>query len=835
MLTLYNKKRNFKNTPEPKGNKQSGAATHRFVVQRHAASRLHYDFRLEIDGVLKSWAVPKGPSLNPSEKRLAVQVEDHPISYIDFSGTIPEGNYGAGTVEVWDKGIFTPVDEKGNDLTDKQAAAWMKKGEFKFRLKGKKLNGEFVLVQLKKDPKNWLLIKHKDAFAVSKPYNPDKVAKPAAKSSVDTKKSSKPKKVAAAIPAPVKTKQEKLAHFHKPMLATPSADPFDDKDWVFEIKWDGYRAISDRAGKELKLYSRNGLSFAGKYPGVAAALSRLKHNMILDGEIVVLDEHGKPSFQLLQQYGDHPEYPIIYYVFDLLFLNGKDIRHLPLIERKALLKKALPKTKNSIVRFCEHVKANGKDFFRNAIKMDLEGMIAKRADSEYQEGVRNNDWLKIKNHNTREAIIAGFTAPRGGRQHFGALILAEQRGRQLTYIGHTGTGFTEKTLRDLWDQLQPDIIATSPFKEKIKVNMPVTWVKPRLVAQVKFTEKTADGMLRHPVYLGLREDKAAADVKQSNETPQKKRAMKKPAAIQSANEKTVKVNSRTLQLTNLHKVYWPKDKITKGALIEYYDKIAPVLLPYLKNRPLSLKRNPNGIDEQAFYQKDAGANFPEWIKTAPFLAASTGKTVDYTICNDKATLLYLANLGCIEMNPWNSTVKSPDKPSYMIMDIDPSEKNNFDQVIETVQVICALFEKAGATYYCKTSGATGLHVFVPLNAKYTYEQARSFGEIIATLTQEQLPGFTSLERSLKKRGNKIYIDYLQNSRGQTIASAYSVRPVAGAQVSTPLLLKEIKKGLHPSQFTIFNIEKRVKELGDVFYMALKKGNNIHSCLKKLGY
>ena len=300
-------------------------------------------------------------------------------------------------------------------------------------------------------------------------------------------------------------------------------------------------------------------------------------------------------------------------------------------------------------------------------------------------------------------------------------------------------------------------------------------------------------------------------------------------------EKTVKVSNHSLHLTNLTKAYWPKEKITKGALLEYYQKMAPVILPYLKNRPLSLRRNPNGIADKGFYQKDAGENFPAWIKTAPFHAESTGKMVDYTICNDTATLLYLANLGCIEMNPWNSTIKSPDKPSYLIIDIDPSEKNNFEQVITTAQAVCQVLERAGATFYCKTSGATGLHVFVPLQAKYLYEQVRNFGEIIATLVQEQVPGFTSLERSLKKRGDKIYIDYLQNSRGQTVASAYSVRPVAGAQVSAPLLVKEVKKGLHPSQFTIFNMEKRVQQLGDVFYMVLKKGNNMNACLKKLGY
>ena len=312
----------------------------------------------------------------------------------------------------------------------------------------------------------------------------------------------------------------------------------------------------------------------------------------------------------------------------------------------------------------------------------------------------------------------------------------------------------------------------------------------------------------------------------------------KPAGKGNAtetNQQTIKVNGHPLILTHLTKIYWPKDNITKGQLLDYYNRIAPVILPYLKSRPLSLKRNPNGIADKGFYQKDAGEHFPSWIKTLPVLADSTRQTVNYTLCNNKASLLYLANLGCIEMNPWNSTAKTPDKPTYLIIDIDPSPKNTFDQVIETAQAICGVLEKAGATYYCKTSGATGIHVFVPLHAKYLYEDVRRFGEIIASLVQEQLPSFTSLERSLKKRGNKIYIDYLQNSKGQTVASAYSVRPVNGAQVSTPLLPKEIKKGLHPSQFTIFSTEKRIQQLGDVFFMAMGAGINMRKCLKNLGY
>ncbi len=530
MLQLYNKKRNFKNTPEPAGVKQSGATTHRFVVQRHQASRLHYDLRLEMNGVLKSWAVPKGPSMNPSDKRFAVQTEDHPVAYLNFSGTIPEGNYGAGEMEVWDKGVFTPIDEKGKKLNDKQAAAWLKKGEFKFRLKGKKINGEFVLVQLKKEPTNWLLIKHRDSFAVDGVYDPDKI-KPVNPKQAKTKTVSAQKKVTPktkpATPLAHSSGKQKITDYHQPMLATLSDQAFDDKNWVFEIKWDGYRAIAECGGKKQQLYSRNGLSFLQKYPVIAEALQAVKHDMIIDGEIVVLDEKGHPSFQLLQQYDAQPGNPILYYVFDILSLNGKDTRDLPLLQRKELLKKALPKGKKSLIRYCEHVPTKGKDFFKQAVALNVEGMIAKKADSVYQEGVRTNDWLKIKNHNSREAVIAGFTAPRGGRKHFGALILAEQRGKKLTYIGHTGTGFTEKSLKELWTQLQPSITPESPFKEKVKVNMPVTWVKPKLVCQIKFTEQTEGGMLRHPVFLGLRVDKSAAEVNAENESPKKRSYAKK--------------------------------------------------------------------------------------------------------------------------------------------------------------------------------------------------------------------------------------------------------------------------------------------------------------------
>ncbi len=451
--------------------------------------------------------------MNASDKRLAVQVEDHPVSYINFSGTIPKGNYGAGKVEVWDKGIYTPIDEKGKVLNDREANNWLKKGELKFILKGKKLQGSFVLVQLKNDPKNWLLIKHGDDFAVKNKYDPEKN-----EVAVASKKAMTAKK-REAVPAVVQTK--KLTRYYKPMLATPFATAFDDKEWIFEIKWDGYRAIAECGSKEVKLYSRNGLSFRDKYAVIAKALEHIKHKIVIDGEIVVLNKEGKPSFQLLQQYEEDPGNPIIYYVFDLLFLNGKDIRELPLTERKALLKKALGVKKNAIVQFCDHVTGKGISFFKKAKELNLEGVMAKKADSKYTCGIRTKEWLKIKNHHSREAVIVGFTQPRGSRNHFGALILAEKRGTKFTYIGHTGTGFTEKVLKELRGQMQKFITQKSPFESSIKVNSPVTWLTPKLVCEIKYTEQTSDGMLRHPVYMGLRIDKKADEVKESNEKPAK--------------------------------------------------------------------------------------------------------------------------------------------------------------------------------------------------------------------------------------------------------------------------------------------------------------------------
>lgn len=799
-LVTYNKKRNFKKTAEPGGKKD---ATHkfRFVVQRHHASHLHYDFRLELGGVLKSWAVPKGPSLNPSTKRLAVMVEDHPVIYITFKGIIPKGNYGAGKVEIWDKGTFEPVDKQHTLISEKEALQSLKKGELKFLLKGKKLKGEFVLVQLKNDPKNWLLIKHKDKHAVNVAYTAEQ----------DTGSNT--------IPSIRHGKAVKIKSFKKPMLATITKTPFDDKEWLFEIKWDGYRAIAEIKKQKLKFYSRNGIDFSQRFPAVFSALKKIKHDVILDGEIVLLNEKNLPDFQKLQDYENHLDYPLIYYVFDILEMDGKKMHVLPLTDRKKILKKVLPK--NPVIRYCDHIADTGISFFEKAREQGLEGIIAKKKESVYTEGYRSKEWLKIKNIQSTESVIAGYTSPKGERKEFGSLLLANKKGKNWIFRGHVGTGFSDKVLSAIKKKMKPLETQTSPFKNKIPVNGEVTWLKPSLVADIAYTEITKDNIFRHPVFLQLHEDK---DIDAVNEEIVEQ-------AMEIKKNEAIKIGKFKVNVTNRHKIFWPGEGFTKGDVIDYYEKMAGFILPYLKGRPLSLKRNPNGIRDEGFYHKDAGEKVPSYVDT--FKVKTDNKTIDYIVCNNKATLIYLANLGCIEINPWNSTQQHPDKPSWMVIDIDPSPANKFSEVVDVAISTKKILDKAGVNSYCKTSGASGLHVYVPLKNKYDYTTVKNFAHIVASLVQEQLPDITTLERSLSKRGSRIYIDYLQNRSGQTLASVYSLRPVPGAFVSAPVYWKEVNHTLSPSHFTMENILQRVHKKGDIFKPVIQTGISINEALKKL--
>jgi len=633
------------------------------------------------------------------------------------------------------------------------------------------------------------------------------------------------------------------------MLAKETDEPFDAKDWIFEIKWDGYRAIAEVNKEKVRLYSRNGNSFMENYPVVVEQLSKMKLNAVLDGEIVVMNDDGNPSFQLLQHYGTDADYALMYYVFDILELDGKDLKNLPLTERKKILKKILKK--DTVVKYSDHVEEAGILFFETAVEKKLEGIMAKKADSTYHTGVRTSNWLKIKHHHTGEAIIVGFTEPTGSRKNFGALVLALKKGKELIYAGHTGTGFSDKLLKEMYTVMKPLINNKSPFKEKVSTNMPVTWIEPKLVAELKFTEITRDGKMRHPVFLKLRTDKPAKEAtmenakdivkkpssnkKTSATTKSAVKPDKKEKGSEDEKNKTVKLNSKQVSLTNLNKIYWPKEKFTKGDVINYYQSVSKIILPYLKDRPQSLFRTPNGINAGGFFHKDAGDGAPDWVKSIELFSESANKEIDYILCNNEATLAYLNNLGCIEINPWHSTVKALDKPDYIVIDIDPSKKNTFEQVIEVARVVHEVLKKAGADSFCKTSGATGMHIYIPTQKKYTYDQVKDFAELICLLTNEQLPDFTSMQRNLKKRGdNMIYLDHLQNRRGQTISCAYSLRPKEGATVSTPLKWTEVKPGLSPQQFNILNTVKRIQKVGDLFEGVLGKGINLSSCLKKLG-
>lgn len=623
------------------------------------------------------------------------------------------------------------------------------------------------------------------------------------------------------------------------MLAKSYEKAFDDEDWVFEIKWDGYRAVADLSKDQPLFYSRNGISFLSKFDKVSQDFENQKHKMILDGEIVAYDENGRPNFQLLQQIGDNPNLALVYQVFDILWLNGHSTEELPLIQRKELLKEALVET--DVIKYCDHIPKKGIDFFEQMKKMQLEGMIAKKADSLYIENHRTSDWLKIKFTNTEEVIICGFTEPRGSREGFGALILGKYIDEKLIYAGHTGTGFNKTSLNEMYERLKKLAVKTSPFENKPKTNMPVTWTKPELVCEIKYSEITKDGIFRHPVFVAIREDKNPEEIADSsekskiNEKPKEMKAKTPPKSTKSSEkEKEIILNKHKVKLTNQDKIYFPKDSITKGDVVDYYQSVADYILPHLKNRPLSLNRFPNGIEEQSFYQKDASDNIPDWIKTTQVYSESNDKYIDYIYCNDKATLAYLNNLGCIDLNPWNSSLPDLEHPDFLVLDLDPSKKNTYDDVIETALQVNEVLKSIKIQGYCKTSGSTGIHIYIPMGGKYDFDQVKDFAHILMKQVNEKLPKITTLERSLQKRDDKkIYLDYLQNRTGQTLASAYSLRPKEGASVSMPLEWEELKPGLKPTDFNIHNALDRIKEKGDLFKPVLGKGIDMMKALELL--
>jgi len=704
----------------------------------------------------------------------------------------------------------------------------LKRGYIKIILHGEKLKGEFALRKMSnnKDENAWLLMKHNDKQAVYEKYDAEnetspssKVTKLAEKKYKKTSKSGEKQSAKSTVSSI--SKKGKITDFIKPMLASTAEKPFDGGEWIFEIKWDGYRAIAE-VGGELQFYSRNGLSFKGKYPSIELALEKQAHHMILDGEIVAYNKNGKPDFQTLQHFADNPKVPLIYHVFDLLFLNGHSTKDLTLLQRKELLKEALIETPP--LKFNDHMENEGRVFYETIQKYDLEGMMAKKKTSAYHEGIRSSEWLKIKNHKTDEAVIAGYTKPRGSRKYFGSLILGKYKEGKLHYAGHAGTGFDKKSLKEIHALLQPLVTEDMPFDAKPIVNTPPTWVKLELVTAIKYSQLTEEGIFRHPVFLGIREDVSAHDLYQDS-LSEERQLDRKLVNVDNHSD-----SENSVKYTNLDKLYWKKEKITKGDLIDYYLSVSDYILPHLKDRAQSLHRFPEGIDGLSFYHKDAGKNAPSWVQTVRIFSESNNKEIEYVICNDKETLGYLINLGCIELNPWNNRIRYPDKPDFMIIDLDPSEKNTFKQVKEVARTVKEVLDWANVPSYCKTSGSTGIHIFVPMGARYEYEQVRDFGNIIARLVNRRLPKTTTLERSLRKRGPKIYLDYLQNRTGQTVASVYSVRPKPGAPVSMPLEWDELTNDLSMNDFSIRNALTRIVKKGDIFLPVLGEGIDLRKAL-----
>jgi bifunctional non-homologous end joining protein LigD len=772
---------------------------------------------------------------------------------------------------------------------DKQLRRGLHSGKIKFILKGKKLKGEFALIKAHGRGENgWLLMKLDDKYASTEDITKkdksviskktlEQVTKTSTniygqgktepeqeqlKKKVNQKGEAADATAAGADELLKKGSKSKMPSKVKPMLATLVDKPFDDPEWAYEVKWDGYRAITYIHKGSVEIASRNNKSFTEKYYPISDAMKDWTIDAVLDGELVVLKEDGTADFGALQNWRSESDGHLVYYAFDLLWYEGTDIMELPLSERQAILKEVLP-TNDDNIRLSQVFTASGLDFFEAARKMKLEGIMAKRLDSTYTPDARSKDWLKVKVNQRQEVVIGGFTKNDGSAKQFSSLLLGVYNGSKLEYVGKVGTGFSDKLQREMMAAFTPLISTKNPFDVEPDVNKPsrfrpnppnatATYLKPELVCEVSFAEVTSDGVFRHPSFEGMRADKkakevvretaaATADITEDTDTASeaKSKEIVSPPAKGSAKtllnptEETQvkKVKGHELKFTNLSKVYWPEDGVTKRDMFNYYHQAAEYILPYLKDRPQSLNRFPGGIHGPSFYQKDVKGKAPDWIKTFPY-TTSDGEEKEYVVGADEATLLWIASLGCIEMNPWFSRVQHPDDPDYCVIDLDPDKDTTFEQVILAAQEVKKVLDTIEVPGFVKTSGSTGIHIYIPLGAKYSYDQSQMFGKLIVTLVHNQLPEFTSLERLIKNRGGKMYLDFLQNRPGATIAGPYSLRPKPGATVSTPLHWEEVKMGLQMRDFTIKNAIARFKSEGDLFKGALGKGIDMEKAVSK---
>lgn len=808
-LSEYHAKRSLDRTPEPGGGTIASAGS-LFVVQKHAATRTHYDFRLELDGVLLSWAVPKTPSYDQSVKRVAIHVEDHPLEYARFEGIIPEGNYGAGAVIVWDTGVWVPLKDPREGLED---------GKLLFELRGHKLRGRWTLVRMKSaDEDNaWLLIKERDGLEGEGREIPEE----SVMSGLTTEQLGEGYDPAGPI-------LEALDNLGAPdagdradggldpssldvMLAETRDEAFSDPGWVFELKYDGYRLIAALEDGEARLISRNGNDLTASFPEVARALESLPfHRLVLDGEVVVHDARGLPSFQRLQKRArlSRPmdidraalELPATLYLFDALGFEGRDLRGLGLLDRKDILRRMLPPV--GPLRYSDHIVERGAEMYERVAGMGLEGVVAKKADSPYRSG-RSSDWLKVRADLTDDFVVIGWTEPKGGRGGFGALHLGTYDDSALVYAGRVGSGFSDAQLDEIGGRLAEREVAEPPV-DPAPTGDEHHWVpadEDALVVEVRYKEWTDDGNLRHPVFLRLRDDKPPAE------------CVKRVPVTSLDIHVDAREERRDVRLTNTDKVFWPDAGYTKGDLVAYYQAIGPWILPYLADRPLVLTRYPDGIDGKSFYQKDAPDWAPDWLRTVTLWSEGSERELRYLVADNVETLVWVANSGAIPLHVWHSRVRDLQKPDWCVLDLDPKEAP-FEHVIDVANALHELCDDIGLPHFAKTSGSSGIHVLVPLHGQFTYEHSKVLAHLLAQVVVAEHDEIATLHRVIDRREGKVYLDYLQNGHGKLIAAPFSARPKPGAPVSMPLAWDEVTHGLEILDFTIANAVERMEALGD---------------------
>jgi bifunctional non-homologous end joining protein LigD len=831
-LDAYRRKRDPERTPEPFGGRTAQGPS-LFVVQKHRARQLHYDLRLEMDGVLKSWAVPKGPSVHAEERRLAVHVEDHPVEYAEFEGVIPPDNYGAGAVILWDRGHYTTF-KHGEDLLTQ-----LGRGKLELELHGYKLRGRWTLVRMSKSEKDWLLLKKVDG-GVSDDELIDRYPR-SVKSGLTIEEignvPGKIEQVTAHLASVGAVRREVAARGQAFMLATLAKEPPNGKSWLFEVKYDGVRVLAERRGDHVALFGRNGTPVTDRYPEIVGALRALPYeSFVIDGEIVALDAEGRPDFHRLQRRmlltkpGDveaaRRAVPVAGAFFDCLGLLGYDLRRVPLLDRKAALALLLPPV--GPVHYGDHILEHGDAFFDAATEQRLEGIVAKKITSVYVGG-RAGDWIKVKCQRRQEFVIGGYTDPQRSRAYFGALHLGVYENGALTYVSRVGSGFDAEGLKAMHELLRPLRRDTSPFAAGTPTGRGHHWVEPTLVCEVQFAEWTPDGGLRHPVFMGLRRDKPPHECRREPETASTAPAVddvevaERVAAAAAEPTAAMAADSKLgieVRVTNPNKVFWPDEGYTKADLVDYYVAMAPWLLPYLRDRPVVLTRYPDGIAGKSFFQKDAPDFVPAWVRTERIYSKDAEREINYFVVNDVDTLKYVANSASIPLHLWSSRLASQDRPDWLVLDLDPKGAP-FADVVEVARALHEILETIELPNYVKTSGSTGLHILVPLGAAYGYEEARTFARLLAMLAQEAAPDLVTLSRPVRSRGGKVYVDYVQNGHGRTIAAPYSLRPLPGAPASCPLEWREVTPQLDPSRFTLKTMRKRFEKMADPMAAVLR--------------